>query len=197
MSSFFLLDFVVYGISPNLDSLYRKNLANNLYIREKDFAYKTALISPDNLKQGDYTKDSGLDRIMMGNAFYKINENSVFALLMKKFGRKYQAGPSGSCILMHVLLFDLVKIEKSISNRILLLGCCIGHYVPYFHSLPEILLSYSNEIFPDFEKYKLNDDPVVYAVNVLTRRGLRGLESTVPIRPLPAFLQDDLNGMGT
>jgi len=36
---------------------------------------------------------------------------------MKKFGRKYQAGPSGSCILMHVLLFDLIKIEKSISNR--------------------------------------------------------------------------------
>ena len=194
-NEFLLLDFVVYGISPNLDSLYRKNLANNLYIREKDFAYRTALISPDNLKQGDYTRDSGLDRIMMGNAFYKINENSVFALFMKKFGRKYQAGPSGSCILMHVLLFDLLKIEKSISNRMLLLGCCIGHYVPYFHSLTEILLSYSNEIFPDFKKYKINDDPLVYTLNVLTRAGLRGLPSTVPLRPLPAFLHDDWNGM--
>ena len=82
--------------------------------------------------------------------------------MLKSFNRKYFAGPSGSAVLAYIFVFTFLNFEKTQLNERLLLSCIIGDYIPYYHSLTEILMTYSFEINIE---YNISIDPVNFAKN--------------------------------
>ena len=62
---------------------------------------------------------------------------------MKKYKRPYIAGPSGSTMLLYNLLFNVIGLRKDSHTPAKMLGFIIGDYIPHFHTLTEILLSFS------------------------------------------------------
>lgn len=53
---------------------------------------------------------------------------------------------SGSVILQNDLAFKLLNIKETRKNQLLILCSSIADYIPYYHSLTEILISYSHEL---------------------------------------------------
>lgn len=57
-------------------------------------------------------------------------------------------------------------MEKTHENKIKIFAIGIADYIPYSHTLTEILMSYSNELGIE---YTLDMDPVVSAINILDK----------------------------
>jgi hypothetical protein len=141
------------------ESLYRRNLVNSNSIRgEKNInaiEYKMADITECHMT----VKNNNNSKIVTGNTWYNIDNTTFFAKLLSKFGRTYMAGPSGSAVLLYQFIFQFLKYKQDETNKFLLLACIIGDYIPYYHSLTEILMTYSFEID---KKYDLSIDPVKF-----------------------------------
>ena len=125
------------------------------------------LINKENIEECHKTllDNDSLSKLATGKSWYKVDDNSIFAKICNKYNRTYFSGPSGSSILTYNLIFEIIKIEKTNENILLLLCCIIGDYVPYYHSLIEILITYSTKLK---ERYTLNMDPVEYVKKILS-----------------------------
>ena len=97
-----------------------------------------------------------------------VKESSVFTQVMQHYRKPYLSGPSGSVINLHVFVFKFLGIEETEHNKKLLLLTAVAHYVPYFHTLEEILLSYSHKVAsPPRKSYTLEEDAILYIRSVM------------------------------
>jgi len=162
------LDAFAYASNCS-QSLYRRHLLNYPYIRKKVYELKTT--QPSQCHTHMVNKENS--KIALGNSWYVVQEDSFFAEILKIYGRKYIAGPSGSAVLIYIMVFTLLNFEKTEINKILLLSCIIGDYIPYYHSLTEILMTYTFEID---KNYNISIDPVTF-VKTLIKPCLDNLKS--------------------
>lgn len=159
----FFLDILAYALGDQ--SFYRSNLLNNDYIRSK--FKKPHWVNPSNTCHSKIVPP-GM-HLQTGNTYYQVNDESLYAILMKKYNRPYIAGPSGSTILLYNFLFKVVGIEETPSNKAKMLGFVLADYIPYFHTLTEILMSFSVEIE---EKYDISEDPVDWCIDYFRRNDI-------------------------
>ena len=103
--------------------------------------------------------------------------------IFKHFNRKYVAGVSGSSLYLNFLVFELLKDKypKNKENYAKVICTSVLDYVPIWHSLEEILLTFSIEIehdtennphlFPGFTRYTLDINPITYFKKLLLISG--------------------------
>ena len=90
--------------------------------------------------------------------------NSVFNL----YGKKVIGGISGSSYYFYFLVTNILKYTKSKTLLSKILCIVVLDYVPLWHSLEEILLTFSVEYEKyGFPRYTLDQDPVIYFRNVV------------------------------
>ena len=171
------LDVLAYGTqSP---SLYRRNLSQQDYIRSKHSVVKTA--NACNTCHENAVR-SQAQQLVIGSSWYDVKPDMFFAKLLSKHGRKYLAGPSGSAVLLSILVFDLLGLKKSFANIRLLLGCIICDNVPYYHSLTEVLMTYSFEVG---RRYSLDQDPVAWVLAMFAEQPISQPNSQSGGAPAP------------
>ncbi len=153
-------------ISSCTRSLMRSNLNNKNYIRTPIQNSYIKLEKNDNILCHAHMKNNTDVGIVYGNSFYRVNEDSIYSKIMNRYKRNYLAGPSGSIILLHIFVFDILQYEKTTTNQLKLLALCVADYIPFSHTLTELLLSYSNEL--DIT-YTLDMDPIKFTRNLLTQ----------------------------
>ena len=170
MYNFFIFD-IIYGSNKSVDSIYRTNISNMFFFREKLTSLnhnKDNYIKINNCNKSivgvDYSKYS----IYNSSESYKIFDNSPYAKLMNKFNKPYIGGPSGSTAVLYITLFQFYNYSFTYKNKILLLGTLIADCIPLWHTISEILLT----AYPEFQdssipKYTLDKDPVLYSIKLL------------------------------
>jgi len=174
-----LLDMMVARDMNMKTSIVNMNLMNQEYVRTRR----------DKVKQPGYTSTSSLTEcpkftndqvsskmsIVNGDEWYEVDQHSFYYAVLEKYKRKPKAGPSGSTYMWLNFCFALLGMDKSLNNHVLLLMCIIADFVPYFHSLNEVLVIFSREYFHDFPKnvdpYTIDKDPVEWLVNYLNING--------------------------
>ncbi len=102
-------------------------------------------------------------KIVTANSYYNV-EDTFFSNILKKYKRSSLAGPSGSILVTSDFVFKVLGMRNSAKNRMLLLGCAIADYIPFHHTLTEILISYSKELNLG---YTLDKDPIEFTLNKL------------------------------
>jgi len=65
-------------------------------------------------------------------------------------------------MLLYNLLFNVIGLRKDSHTPAKMLGFIIGDYIPHFHTLTEVLLSFSIEIGKD---YDISQDPVDWCID--------------------------------
>ena len=171
MYSFFIFD-IIYGSDKTVDSIYRANLGNMNFFRERlsSFMHNTDnYIKINNCNKSIIANENYSNYgIYNSTERYKITKNMPYAKIMNKFNKQFIGGPSGSTAVIYISLFHFYKYPFTYKNKILLLGLVIADYVPLWHTIPEIILSAYAE-FKDskIQKYTLDKNPVIYSINLL------------------------------
>lgn len=147
------------------ESNFRRNLAKAPYIRSSagDNIY-TQNPKLENNCHKDITRNSKA-LVVTANTWYNI-DGTFFQNIMNYYNRPSISGPSGSIILQNDLAFKLLNIKETRKNQLLILCCSIADYIPYYHTLTEILISYSHELNL---KYTLDKDPVEFTTKLLKK----------------------------
>ena len=169
----FLVYDLIYGADKKVDSIYRDNLGNMMFFRNRltNFNHNQQnhkKLNDCNKSIVDDEEDYNKYRIYNSTERYKIEPNSPYAEIMKTYSQKYIGGPSGSTAVLYITLFQLYGFPFTYKNKIMLLGLLIADLVPLWHTVPEILMSAypewnDNKIKP----YTLDQDPVVYSIQLL------------------------------
>jgi hypothetical protein len=145
------------------ESLYRRGMLNLPYIRNKVYDTKDIdAIVPDQC-HANAVNDKG-NLLVKANSWYVVKDDTFFAKILKSYDRAYISGPSGSAVLAYIFVFTFLDFKPSFENKIKLLSCIIGDYIPYYHSLTEILMTYTFEID---QQYDLSIDPVTFAKKLI------------------------------
>lgn len=147
--------WIVLDLLINLTSCpittVRRNLNNQYYIRDKYTLYE---YYKGDLGCSEEMKNNKNYGVVYGSSFYKINDKSFYAKIMEKYKRNYLAGPSSSVILLHIYVYNILKLNI---DKKYILALAVSDYIPFSHTLTEILLTYSSEL--EIE-YNLEIDPV-------------------------------------
>lgn len=157
----YLLTDILAGLSTCINSIYRRNLAYKPYIR-KSQGQGNITVDYDHLGCHVDAVNNKNQKVVLASSYYTITNDSAFAKVFTDYGRKYLAGPSGSTILLFIHTFDILGYAHTSENYNLLLAAAIANYVPFYHTLPEILMSASFELG---EKYTLDKDPVKFVID--------------------------------
>jgi hypothetical protein len=172
--NFFIFDIIIYG-DNNKDtlSLYKKNMSYLEFIRkntsEEDKNKKKNLkhitnCNKSSVSYSDYNKYAIYD----SKNVYTIDKRSPYALIMDKYKEPYLSGPSGSTAIMFINLFNFYNFPSTKENKILLLATLIADYIPLWHTIPEILLSFNVEIQNlSIPKYNMNINPDAYVISII------------------------------
>jgi hypothetical protein len=171
MYNFFIFD-IIYSADKTVDSIYRNNLGNMNFFRErlnKIKHDKTNYIKVNECNKSIISDENFIDYgIYTSTERYNINKNSPYYDIMNKYNANFLGGPSGSTSLMYITLFNFYMFPFTYRNKILLLNMLIADYIPLWHSIPEILLSaYPEFKDPKIKKYSLGDNPVQYCIKLL------------------------------
>lgn len=160
-NSYILLDLIGYQNCPI--SLYRRQLSYNPYIRSRKLQIESKSTSSYTNCHKSYAYKDVLNKkkIILAHSYYD-TDSTIFSELFKKYNRKRLAGPSGSATALYISVFNSLDIKTTLENKILLLCCMVADFVPAFHSLPEILVTYMYELPEISFKYNLSIDPVEY-----------------------------------
>ncbi len=148
------------------ESNFRRNLNKAVYIRSMDNINSIYISSPKKEKNchNDITRNRKA-KLVTANSYYNVND-TFFQKVLEYYDRTSLAGPSGSVVLLYDYCFKLLGMEASQKNKMLVLCCAIADYVPYFHTLTEILISYSHEIKLG---YTIDKDPVRFVIKLLDK----------------------------
>ena len=171
-----LYDCFVSSNLLHLSSAQRKYLGNSKYIRKGCDPIRVEVSKLEEIgnKHSSMFTDSDSTVVMKGSAPYIIDQGSVYAKVMKQFGRTLLSGPSGSTVAMFVTAFELTEMPRTSLNYALFLGCCIANYIPVYHTLTEVLMSFTDEVeeYVMHKKFRLDDDPVKYSIDFMHFNGL-------------------------
>jgi len=169
--NFLIFDFIY--AADDIDSVYRQNLSNMSFFRER--------LSKFNHNKSNFFKLNTCKKSIVDDNFneygiynstekYKINKNSPYYKIMIKHNKNILSGPSGSTALLYITLFQFYKVPFTYKNKILLLGMIIADYIPLWHALSEILLLAYPEIKDkNIPEFTLNTNSVVYSINLLKK----------------------------
>ena len=180
-NSFILLDLIGHQNCPI--SLFRRQMSQAPYLRSRRIpnvikskpasSYRDCHI---NVANNDIDKE-----IVLATSYYDTG-NTIFSKLFEKYKRNIVAGPSGTAPIFYIVIFHSLDIKTTLENKILLLCCIVADFVPFFHSLPEILVTYMYEL-PDLSfKYDLSMEPVEYTKKI-TKKYLNLNKSMKTISP--------------
>lgn len=168
-----LLDMMVYKFHGKNMSIVRRNLNNLPYIRVRSDKQQTTYSQYSNIPFCPTFHKKKMQnelKLVHGNSWYYVPNESIMRKLMKLFGRKVKAGISGSTLMWINLCFHVIGIEETRENYETLLLCIISDFVPKYHSLAEILLVYSKEnSFSDAHPYMINEPSIRWLVYELER----------------------------
>jgi len=169
--NFFIFD-IIYGADKTVDSIYRTNLGNMNFFRERLTTFmhnKTNYIKINNCNKSIINNDKySKYGIYNSTERYEITKRMPYSKIMTKFKKPFIGGPSGSTGVMYITLFHLYMYPFTHKNKILLLGMLIADYIPLWHTISEILLI----AYPEFKdkkivKYTLEKNTVIYSINLL------------------------------
>jgi len=170
---YFIFDIIIYGSKTTSQSLYNKNLSYLEFIRkninEKD-KNKVANLKHINVCNKSSVSDVQFKEYSIYNAqnVYKVDKKSPYGIIMQEYKEPYLSGPSGSTAILYINLFQMYNFQHTKKNIIMLLSMLVADYVPLWHTIPEILLSFNAEIQNiDIPHYKIEQDPVDYVVNII------------------------------
>lgn len=162
-------DKIYYSIlidaTNNPRSSIRRNLSSVPYIRNSHVNNVQVIHTVNPKKNKDCHKDVTRNRkakVVLANSYYNISD-TFFSNVLDMYNRPKMAGPSGSIIVTYDIIFHLLKMKPSKKNKLLLLCCAIADYVPYHHSISEILMSYTKEINAG---YTIDKDPVEFVLKL-------------------------------
>ncbi len=167
--SFFYVWVLIY-LKNSKPNLLRRNLDNDAdYVRYwnrgvklktgslhklKTHTLKKKNIKYDQLPNIYYPKKT----IIRGNTYKAPRENGIWFNIMRKYKKEIIAGPSGSALYTYQIIFDTAKIlSHTLQNKILLLLCIIADYSKYYHSISEILQTYTTEASLPLYTLDMND----------------------------------------
>ncbi len=168
----FYLWVITFLQSSKNNLLHRHSDSDAEYVRywntkiefEKDSIkkYKTYTLKKRNIKYKQLPNIYYPNKtIVRGNTFMVPRENSIWFNIMRKYKKEIIAGPSSSAILCHQLIFEITKIlSPTLKNKILLLLCIIADYSQYYHSISEVLQTFTEEA--NLPKYTLNYNDIDY-----------------------------------
>jgi len=141
----------------------RKNLSRPSYIRNiSNETYKINIRSPLIKCHKNISTKKEIN-IITADTYYNIKD-TFFSKILKKYKKTGIAGPSGSTVITIDLVFKIFGLKNDLKNRMLLLGCLIADYVPFYHTITEILISFSNEFNLN---YTLDKDPVDFTMEII------------------------------
>lgn len=138
-------------------STIRRNLSKP-YIRSSTTELYTVPKNQSSNKCHKSVTTNSRAKIVTAKSYYDI-EDTFFSNVLKKYGRDVLAGPSGSLLVTYDFVFKILGIKNTEKNRMLLLGCAIADYIPFHHTVTEILISYSKELNLG---YTLDKDPIEF-----------------------------------
>lgn len=168
-----LLDMMVYKFHGKNISIVRRNLNNLPYIRVRSDKQQTTYKQYTNLPfcPTFHKKNMKEDlKIVHGNSWYYVPNESIMRKFMKMFGRKVKAGISGSTLMWINLCFHVIGLKETRENYESLLLCIISDFVPKYHSLAEILLVYANESkFAESHPYMINEPSIRWLIYELEK----------------------------
>jgi hypothetical protein len=143
-------------------STIRRNLSKS-YIRSS--STQTYVIPKNDISNQCHksvTRNSRA-KVVLASSYYDVND-TFFENVLKKYKRNVLAGPSGSILVTSDFIFKVLGMPNTEKNRMLLLGAAIADYIPFHHTLTEILISYSKELNLG---YTLDKDPIEFTLNKL------------------------------
>jgi hypothetical protein len=154
-----------YGLN-DIHNVFHRGINNDEdYIRNKIkvFNRETDIIRSDTSNfrclKNQYSKN--LKKLVVGSTYYKLENNSIFVNLFKKYNKNIISGPSGSASLTYSYIFNASNLLKETNeNKVLLLKMVIADYYDIYHSISEILLQYSADA--KFPLYDLSMNDIEY-----------------------------------
>ncbi len=187
-----LLDMMVYKFHGKNISIVRRNLNNLPYIRVRSDKQQTEYKEATNLPFCPTFHKKNMKnplKIVHGNSWYYVPNESIMRKFMKMFGRKVKAGISGSTLMWMNLCFHVIGIEETRENLELLLFCIISDFVPKYHSLAEILLVYSNESpYTENHPYLINEPSIRWLIYELERGRSIKIDKTKLVPSINEFI---------
>lgn len=117
-----------------------------------------------------------------GSVWYPVPQSSLQRRLFELFGQKVTAGYSGSTFMLINFCVNLLTIElkENIILKKILLLCLISDFVPIYHSLPEILIVFTQELFTNDDIYTIDQNPLEYLFMFLND-GKKNMNSKISI----------------
>jgi hypothetical protein len=163
-------------ISNGKATLFSENLLYAEYNKKKPY-HKINEVDEEHMKDSNsknYKSDLEVDGIQTGNSKYDIGE--VLKKIFTEYNRPFIVGTGSSAFLLYKMVFIYMKkyIPQYQNNNILLLLCSIGHYVPYGHTISEILLALSLELELN---YTLDKSPIEFILDLIRERCPKLLEN--------------------
>lgn len=179
-----LLEMLIFGNSPS--SIVTMNINNQEYVRTRyDRSNKTIEYKRSEQlgkESCPHYNDDDAYFMVKGDTWYPVPKESVFYKLFAKYDREVMAGPSGSTYMWIIFCFHLLRIDRSFTNHVLLLACIIGDFVPYYHSLDEILIVFSRELLQEHPKrmkyYTIDKRPFEWLLYYLGKHGMNVTQDT-------------------
>lgn len=172
-----MISDMIFSVVKFPVSSFRRNLSRVPYIRSCNTNLDLSNCPKELLDQilinvkkdkknchRDFT--SNKDALLLSAKYYYNLEGTFFKNIMKHYNNPIIGGPSGSIVILHDIAFKLLQIENTKENQLLLLGIGIADYVPYYHTLDEILMAYMNEINI---KYTIDKDPVKFTMKLFKK----------------------------
>jgi hypothetical protein len=165
IDSFNMLIVKIMHTDNDIKSVYNKNYSREIFSRNSVSSDYQKI--PTNF--GDKYKcfdDIKGDAIYDISNFYNLN-NIFIEHLFKSYNRILIGGISGSVYYLYFMVFHILRDKYKKTDPLLLkvLSIAVMDYVPLWHSLEEILLTYSvvlNNEDKKYEIYKLDEDPLEY-----------------------------------
>lgn len=171
--SIFIFD-LIYSFDKSVTSIYRANLGNMNFFRERlnEINYSKSSHTKLNECNKSIVSDDDYSKYEIYNSSkkYKINSSIPYYKIMNKYQQNLLAGPSSSTVVMFITLFHFYMFPFTYKNKILLFGLIIADYVPLWHTIPEIILG----AYPEFKddkipRYTLETDAIIYSINLLKK----------------------------
>ena len=125
-------------------------------------------VTPDNVV-AEWKRMSKDIFYIKGNVWYPVPQSSLQRRLFELFGQKVMAGYSGSTFMVINFCVNLLSInlkENIILQKLLLLSL-IADFVPMYHSLPEVLIVFTQELFNSDTIYTIDQNPIKYLYTFL------------------------------
>jgi len=151
----------------NIVSVFTKNYSREIFSRNNATSPKVSKNIMEHYKCFDDVNGEDIYDITS-----TINIHDTFLeSLFKLYNRQIIGGVSGSSHYLYFMVFRVLKWPTTIMNLLKVLSIAVMDYVPIWHSLEEILLTYSGLFSMYGHKiniYTLDQDPLEYYKNLFT-----------------------------